>query len=41
LSTVGEQAGCMLVLARMSPAALESANHVELILSSGPVAMKQ
>ena len=41
LSTVGEQVGCMLVLARMSPSALESANHVELVLSSGPVAMKQ
>ena len=41
LSTVGEQVGCMLVLARMPPAALESANHVELVLSSGPVAMKQ
>jgi len=41
LSTVGEQVGCMLVLARMSSEALESANHVELILSSGPVAMKQ
>src|ERR1035437_7271492 len=41
LATVGEQLGCMLVLARMSPSALESANHVELILSSGPVAMKQ
>ena len=41
LATVGEQVGCMLVLARMSPAALESANHVELVLSSGPVTMKQ
>ena len=41
LTTVGEQVGCMLVLARMSPAALESANHVELVLSSGPVAIKQ
>src|SRR5450756_1558884 len=41
LATVGEQVGCMLVLARMSPSALESANHVELVLSSGPVAMKQ
>src|SRR5436190_10098593 len=41
LATVGEQVGCMLVLARMSPAALESANHVDLVLSSGPVAMKQ
>jgi len=25
----------------MSPQALESVNHVELVLSSGPVAMKQ
>ena len=41
LATVGEQVGCTLVLARMSPAALESANHVELVLSSGPVPMKQ
>jgi uroporphyrinogen-III synthase len=41
LSTVGEQVGCMLVLARMSPSAIETANHVELVLSSGPVAMKQ
>jgi hypothetical protein len=41
LATVGEQVGCMLVLARMSPSALESANHVELVLSSGPVIMKQ
>ena len=41
LATVGEQVGCTLVLARMSPDALESANHVELVLSSGPVPMKQ
>ena len=41
LTTVGEQIGCVLVLARMTPAALESANHVELVLSSGPVPMKQ
>src|SRR5450755_2371013 len=41
LATVGEQVGCMLVLARMSPSAIETANHVELVLSSGPVAMKQ
>lgn len=41
LATVGEQVGCTLVLARMSPTALESANHVELVLSSGPVPMKQ
>ena len=41
LTTVGEQVGCVLVLARMAPDALESANHVELVLSSGPVPMKQ
>lgn len=41
LTTVGEQIGCVLVLARMTSAALESANHVELVLSSGPVPMKQ
>src|ERR1700704_264852 len=29
LTTVGEQVGCVLVLARMPAAALESANHVE------------
>jgi hypothetical protein len=37
---VGEQIGCVLVLARMSRAALEEANHVELVLSAGPVEMK-
>jgi signal transduction protein with GAF and PtsI domain len=41
LTTVGEQVGCVLVLARMAPTAIESANHVELVLSSGPVPMKQ
>src|SRR5213078_1336301 len=41
LTTVGEQVGCLLVLTRMPSSALESANHVELVLSSGPVAMKQ
>jgi uroporphyrinogen-III synthase len=41
ITTVGEQIGCVLVLARMSPDALESANHVELVLSSGPIPMKQ
>jgi GAF domain-containing protein len=41
LTTVGEQVGCVLVLARMAPTAVESANHVELVLSSGPVQMKQ
>jgi uroporphyrinogen-III synthase len=37
LTTVGEQVGCALVLARMDPAAVEAANHVDLLLSSGPV----
>src|SRR5712671_1299849 len=37
LATVGEQVGCMLVLARMDPTAVAAANHVELVLSSGPV----
>ncbi len=41
INTVGEQIGCVLVLARMTASALESANHVELVLSSGPVQMKQ
>src|SRR3954451_17005713 len=40
LATVGEQVGCMLVLARMPASALASANHVELVLASGPVALK-
>jgi uroporphyrinogen-III synthase len=35
LTTVGEQVGCLLVLARMEPTAVEAANHVELVLSSG------
>ena len=41
LTTVGEQVGCVLALARMAPNALDSVNHVELVLSSGPVALKQ
>jgi uroporphyrinogen-III synthase len=41
LTTVGEQIGCVLVLARMAPTAVETANHVELVLASGPVPMKQ
>jgi signal transduction protein with GAF and PtsI domain len=41
LTTVGEQVGCVLVLARMAPTAVESANHAELVLSSGPVPMKR
>src|SRR5579863_8154590 len=36
LTTVGEQVGCVLTLARMGEA-VEPANHVELVLSSGPV----
>ena len=41
LTTVGEQVGCVLVLARMAPTAVESANHVELVLSSGPIGAKR
>jgi len=41
LTTVGEQVGCVLVLARMEPSMLESVNHVELVLSSGPILMKE
>jgi signal transduction protein with GAF and PtsI domain len=37
LTTVGEQVGCALVLARMDPAAVEAASHVDLVLSSGPI----
>src|SRR6478752_6525965 len=37
LTTVGEQVGCLLVLARMEPTAVAAANHVELVLSSGPI----
>ncbi len=40
LTTVGEQVGCVLVLARMAPAAIESASHVDLVLASGPVTLK-
>lgn len=38
LTTVGEQVGCLLVLSRMPPTAVEEANHVDLVLASGPVA---
>lgn len=37
ITTVGEQVGCLLVLARMSSSTIEEANHAELVLSSGPV----
>lgn len=40
LTTVGEQVGCLLVLARMEPTAIEAANHVELVLSSSPAARR-
>lgn len=40
LTTLGEQVGCVLVLARMAPDTVESVNHAELVLSSGPVQMK-
>src|SRR5580658_10191462 len=36
LTTLGEQVGCALALARMSPLTMESINHAELVLSSGP-----
>jgi uroporphyrinogen-III synthase len=36
ITTVGEQVGCLLVLSRMAPTAVEEANHVELVLASGP-----
>src|SRR4051794_2875766 len=37
LTTLGEQVGCALALARMSPGSMESINHADLVLSSGPV----
>jgi len=36
LTTVGEQIGCLLVLARMAPDAVEVADHAALVLSGGP-----
>src|SRR5216684_4665455 len=33
LTTLGEQVGCALALARMSPSTVESINHAELVLS--------
>ncbi|MEJ5366959.1 MAG: GAF domain-containing protein [Bryobacteraceae bacterium] len=38
LTTVGEQVGCLLVVARMPPALVEQANHVELVCSHGHIA---
>lgn len=40
LNTIGEQVGCLLVLARLSPMAIEEANHVELFLSHGHIALR-
>jgi signal transduction protein with GAF and PtsI domain len=40
LTTVGEQVGCLLVLARMAPTAIEEANHVELVRSHGHIARR-
>jgi signal transduction protein with GAF and PtsI domain len=37
ITTVGEQVGCLLVLARMTSEAIEQANHADLVLSSGPI----
>jgi uroporphyrinogen-III synthase len=37
LTTVGEQVGCMLALARLSPSAAEEANHVELVRRGGVI----
>ena len=40
LTTVGEQVGCVLALARMEPRAIASADHVEMVLSSGPTPVR-
>jgi signal transduction protein with GAF and PtsI domain len=37
VTTVGEQVGCLLVLARMAPKVVEEANHVELLMSGGHI----
>jgi uroporphyrinogen-III synthase len=34
LTTVGEQVGCLLALARMDPTSVEAANHAEFVLAS-------
>lgn len=38
LTTVGEQVGCMLVVARMPSSVIEQANHVELVMNHGHIA---
>jgi len=40
LTTIGEQVGCLLVLARMAPTAIEEANHVELVRTHGHIARR-
>lgn len=40
ITTVGEQVGCLLVLARMAPTAVEEANHVELVMAGGHIARR-
>jgi signal transduction protein with GAF and PtsI domain len=37
LTTLGEQVGCALALARMSASGVESLNHADLVLSAGPM----
>ncbi|MSV29346.1 MAG: GAF domain-containing protein [Bryobacterales bacterium] len=37
LTTIGEQVGCLLVLARMDPASVAAADLAGMVLSSGPV----
>jgi hypothetical protein len=37
LTTVGEQIGCLLALARLAPATVEQASHVELVRQDGRV----
>jgi signal transduction protein with GAF and PtsI domain len=37
LTTLGEQVGCALALARMAATTVESVNHADLVLSGGPV----
>jgi uroporphyrinogen-III synthase len=38
LTTVGEQVGCLLLVARMPAGLIEQANHVELVCSQGHIA---
>ncbi len=38
LTTIGEQVGCLLLVARMPPDLIEQANHVELVCAHGHIA---